>query len=193
MMKVLAINGSPNIKGNTVFLLNKALNAAKSEGAEVEMIHVSEAISELDKPFCIQCSSPCSKICYEGALLEEYYEKLKEADGIIIGSPVYFGTVTAQLKAFWDMTRALRSEKVLIDKIGAAITVGASKYGGQKTTIDTLHDMMLIQGMIIVGDALKEEDAGHQGVCGEKEVEKDQEVQKRSKILGRRVARLVKD
>ncbi|TDX51051.1 flavodoxin family protein [Orenia marismortui] len=191
-MRILGINGSPNPDGNTVVLLNKALEAANKEGVETKLIHVNKALSELKVPFCRQCSSPCSKACYEGTLLEDYYKLLAEADGIIIGSPVYFGTVTAQLKAFWDMTRDLRTNKALLNKIGATITVGASRYGGQETTVSTLQDMMLIQGMIIVGDGSEDTDAGHQGACGQKPTISDEAAHDRASILGKRVARLIK-
>jgi len=192
MMKLLAVNGSPNRNGNTAFLLTKALEAAQNEGVETELIHVRDALKELKEPFCVQCSSPCSKVCYKGTSLEEYYELLAEADGVILGSPVYFGTVTAQLKAFWDMTRALRSEKSLFNTIGGTITVGASRYGGQETTVNALHDMMMIQGMMIVGDGSEDTDMGHQGACSQRNAKDDLEGQKRAKILGQRIARLIK-
>ena len=91
------------------------------------------------------------------------FDLLRRADGILLGSPVYFGTVSAQLKSFWDKTRLLRREKYLINVVGGALAVGGSRFGGQETTLRALQDMMLCQGMIVVGDAHLEEDAGHQG------------------------------
>ncbi|WP_027338672.1 flavodoxin family protein [Halonatronum saccharophilum] len=191
-MKVLGINGSPNKNGNTVVLLEEALEGAKKEGAKVELIHIRDALKELNEPFCTHCSSPCLKVCYKGTLLEEQFEKLAQADGIILGSPVYFGTSSGQLKAFWDMTRALRSEKALFDTVGGAISVGASRYGGQETTIKALHDMMFIQGMLVVGDGIKEGNVGHQGACSQKPAKEDLEGKKQSKALGMRVVRVAK-
>ncbi len=186
-MLVLGLNGSPHKEGNVSFLLDIVLKAASEKGAEVEMVHVHEVMKEQEKPYCDACSSPCNKSCFKGTWLEEIFEKMSSADGLIIGSPVYFGTVSAQLKAFWDKTRALRSERALIGKVGAAVAVGASRFGGQETTLRTIHDMMLIQGMSIVAEGTRETDAGHQGVCGVKPTQKDLFAQERARILGWRI------
>lgn len=195
-MLIIGINGSPNKDGNTAYLLKVALKEAKRKGATTKVIQVMEALKGQKRPYCEACSSPCNKSCFENTSLEKAYELLRKADGILLGSPVYFGTVSAQLKAFWDKTRSLRSEKALVGKPGGAIAVGASRFGGQETTIRTLHDIMLIQGMSVVGDGTAEDDAGHQGVCGQKPVNEDTEAIKRAKILGRRIfaegCRLVK-
>ncbi|MCK8828065.1 flavodoxin family protein [Natroniella acetigena] len=191
-MKVIGINGSPHQDGNTSLMLTKALEGAKNEGAEVELINIATALEELEVPFCEHCSSPCTQVCYQGTLIEKHLDLLGAADGVIIGSPVYFGTVSGQLKAFWDLTRALRSEKSLINTVGGALAVGASRFGGQETTVRALQDMMLIQGMTVVGDGIVEDNAGHQGACGQKEVKEDQVAQQQAMILGKRVARVAK-
>ncbi len=186
-MLIVGVNGSPNKDGNTAYLINVALEEAKRRGAEIQVVHVVDALKNQKKPYCEACSSPCNKSCLKDTLLESAHELLKKADGIILGSPVYYGTVSAQLKAFWDKTRWIRTEKALVGKPGGAITVGASRFGGQETTIRTLHDMMLIQGMSVVGDGTFEDDAGHQGVCGQKPANEDIEAIKRTKILGKRI------
>jgi len=76
------------------------------------VLEVGELLNSVKNPFCVVCSNPCSGICYKGTKLEEAYEILKKADAIVMGSPVYFGSVSAQLKAFFDKTRKLRSEKL---------------------------------------------------------------------------------
>lgn len=186
-MLILAINGSPNREGNTAFLLNQILDEAKNNGAKVEMINVSDALEDQDKPYCDACSSPCNRSCIDGTELEKAFDLLEKADGIILGSPVYFGTVSAQMKAFWDKTRCIRSAKVLIGKFGGAVAVGASRFGGQETTVRALHDIMLIHGMNIIGDGSTGFDAGHQGVCGQKPVTEDQDAIKRAKVMGTRI------
>ena len=55
-------------------------------------------------------TNPCSGVCYKGTELEEAFELLEKADGVIFGSPVYFGTVSAQMKAFADKARGLRGK-----------------------------------------------------------------------------------
>ncbi|MGM0471644.1 MAG: flavodoxin family protein, partial [Bacillota bacterium] len=100
-MLILGINGSPNSNGNTRFLLDHGLDVAADEGAETKLIQPAAALDELDEPFCTACSQPCAQQCYAGTALEEQFELLDQADGILMGSPVYFGSVSGQLKAFW--------------------------------------------------------------------------------------------
>lgn len=191
-MLVVGINGSPNMDGNTKYLINTVLEEAKGQGAETKVLEVKELLNSVKNPFCVVCSNPCSGICYKGTKLEEAYETLKKADAIVMGSPVYFGSVTAQLKAFFDKTRKLRGEKAFYNKFACGVTVGASKYGGQETTMKALHDIMLVQGMIIVGDGYIDDDCGHHGVCSQKPADKDEFAIKRAKILGKRLVEVCK-
>ena len=85
--------------------------------------------------------------------MEKIRPKLAEADAIIVSSPVYFGTLSGQLKCLFDRTLPLRRDEFkLKDKLGAAIAIGRSRNGGQEYTIQTIHIWMHIQGMIVVGD-----------------------------------------
>lgn len=186
-MLLVCLNGSPNKKGNTKLLLETIAEKVKRLGSEVVILDVADLLNSLKQPFCVACSSPCSGECYKGSKLEEAFELLKKADGIIIGSPVYFGSVSGQIKAFFDKTRKLRSEKVLYNKVIAGVTVGASKYGGQETTMKAIHDMALVQGMIIVGDGFTEDDCGHHGVCAQKPSENDEFALKRAEIIAKRL------
>ncbi|TYQ15458.1 UNVERIFIED_CONTAM: multimeric flavodoxin WrbA [Acetivibrio alkalicellulosi] len=186
-MLIIGLNGSPNKNGNTVFLINSVFDKLKELGAETKIFHIQELLDSAKHNFCIACSNPCSGVCFKNTKLDDAYEELKKADGILFGSPSYFGTVTAQLKAFFDKTRMLRSEKALYNKVAAAVSVGGSKYGGQETTIKALHDIMLVQGMIIVGDGYNEDDCGHHGVCAHRPAEKDDYAIKRANILAKRM------
>lgn len=186
-MKIIGINGSPRDKSNTRFLLVKALDECQNKGAKTEIFDAMEILDDQEVPFCEHCSRPCNKSCYTGKKLEKVFEKLSAADGIILASPVYFGSVSAQLKAIWDMSRAVRTEHALVGKIGAAIAVGASTYGGQETTIRTLHDMLLVQGMTIVGNGVKGIDVGHQGVAAKEKVFKDKRAIQDAQNIGKRV------
>lgn len=186
-MLIVGINGSPNKKGSTCRLIEEALQAAKDQGAQIEMIQISECLEDLTNPFCVVCSSPCVGVCSEGSKLGDAFELLRKADGIIMGSPVYFGTISAQLKAFWDMTRFLRTEKALINKVGGAVTTGGARFGGQETTIKAIHDMFLVQGLILVGDGHEDADAGHHGACAQGPSDKDANALNRARILGKRI------
>ena len=191
-MLIVGLNGSPQKEGNTWFLLKEALKAAEGLGAQTEIMHVTSATDELKIPFCNNCTNPCQGVCYKNKKLGELLETLKKADGIIMGSPVYFGSVSGQLKSFWDKTRHLRKDKFFLNTVGGAMAVGGSRFGGQETTIKAIHDMMLVQGMLLVGDGYKDDDAGHQGVCAQKPAAEDTLAIKRAQIMGKRVAEVAK-
>lgn len=187
MLLILGLNGSPNKDGNTRFLLNKVLETASILGAETQILQVDDLVRSAKHPFCTVCSNPCSGVCFKGTELAEAYELLKRADGVIIGSPTYFGTVSAQLKAFFDKTRMLRRDKGLYNVVAAGVTVGGSKYGGQEATMKALHDIMLVHGMIIVGDGYIEKDCGHHGVIAQRPAQSDDFALTRVELLGKRM------
>lgn len=192
-MYILAVNGSPNREGNTAFLLQEVLAAAREEGVDGKLFHVMDALRGQKNPFCMACSSPCKEACHsKDAGLKELCDALEAAAAVVLGSPVYFGTVSAQLKAVWDKTRAIRSRRTLVGKPAAAVSVGAARFGGQETTLKALHDMLLVQGMSLVGEGTRDEDAGHQGVCAQRPAAEDPFAVERARILGRRLAQEVK-
>ncbi len=186
-LNVIAINGSPNEKGNTAYLLQEALNECKNMGAITQIISCQQMIKRHKMPFCIACSSPCLGKCYESSELEKAFKAISMADGLIVGSPVYFGTVTAQLKAVWDKGRKIRSEKKLMNVVGGAIAVGAARFGGQETTMRAIQDMFLAQGMLVVGDGYYLDDCGHLGAAGQNPAWEDENAVERARILGKRI------
>lgn len=191
-MLFVVLNGSPNKNGNTAALLKKACEVIESQGSEVVLLNASDIINRLKTPFCTACTNPCSGQCYAGTPLEEAFQLMSRADGIIMGSPVYFCTVSGQMKAFWDKTRQLRGKKALLNTIGGAVAVGASRFGGQETTLRALHDIMLCHGMTVVGDGFVEADCGHHGGCAQRPADQDAEAHKRVAILARRVHEVAK-
>jgi multimeric flavodoxin WrbA len=186
-MLIVALNGSTNKNGNTKFLLGKVLEKAEVLGAETDILDINELLNTAKYPFCTVCSSPCSGVCYKGTKLNDAFELMRRADGIVFGSPVYFGSISGQLKAFFDKTRKLRGEKAFYNKVAAGVTVATSKYGGQETTMKALHDIMLVHGMIIVGDGFSEDDCGHHGVCAHRPANDDDNAVRRAEILGKRL------
>ncbi len=185
--KIIGINGSPHKNGNTAFLINEALDSCRKLGASTHILHCQQIIKDQKNPFCVACSSPCTGKCMEGNEISKAYALISQAEGLIIGSPVYFGTVSAQLKAFWDKSRTLRSGKKLLNVVGGAITIGASRFGGQETTLRAIQDMMFVQGMIVVGDGFHEDDCGHMGGAGQRPANEDDNAINRSRILGKRI------
>ncbi|MGI5912079.1 MAG: flavodoxin family protein [Syntrophomonadaceae bacterium] len=184
---IIAINGSPNRDGNTSFLLQQALAESTQRGANTEILFCREILQDQSNPFCVNCSSPCSGKCYNNKKLAKAYSLMSKADALILGSPVFFGTISAQLKAFFDKSRLLRTEKRLINVIGGAVVVGASRFGGQETTMRAMHDIMLVHGMLIVGDGYIEDDCGHMGVGAQRPSSEDENAIRRSRILGKRI------
>ena len=120
-------------------------------------------------------------------MVEEIFEKMSNADAILIGSPVYFGSVSAQLKALFDKGRKIRGQKTLIGKKIMAFSVGASKYGGQELTINTIHNLALVQGMTILGDGDNEFDAGHHGVAAQRPAKDDISANQRIDVAVNRI------
>ena len=101
-MKVLAFNGSPRKKWNTATLLEKALEGAASQGAETELIH----LYDLNYKGCISCFACKTKggksygRCAVKDDLTPIFKKIEAADAIILGSPIYYGTVSGEMKSF---------------------------------------------------------------------------------------------
>jgi len=108
------------------------------------------------------------------------------SDGIIAGSPVYYGTMAAELKAVFDKFVGLRNR--MENKVGAAFATSGHHSGGKETTLISIIQAMLINGMIVVGDPL--DAGGHYGVaCAGAP---DERTRRDAAKLGRRVALLVK-
>lgn len=190
MVKIIGMVGSPRENGNTSFLVKTALKSAEDAGAETELINLGSA--EIEP--CVACD--ICKATGECAIyddMREISEKLADVDGIILGSPVYFGGVTSQMKMFMDRSRPLRASFKLRDKVCGAIAVGASRNGGQETTISSMHEFLLIQDAIIVGDGAPAAHYGGTGVGGPVGSTQNDDVgMETSKNLGKRVAELAK-
>ncbi len=103
-MKVMAFNGSPRKKWNTAILLEKALEGAASKGAETELIH----LYDLNFKGCISCFSCKTKggksygKCAVKDDLTPLFRKIEKTDAIILGSPIYFGTVAGEMRSFME-------------------------------------------------------------------------------------------
>ena len=133
-MKILGLSCSPRKQGNTMILMEETLNSAKNEGAEVELYSVA---GKNIKP-CDGCWA-CEKTsrCHIKDDMQELYEKILQADGIIFGTPVYFYSMTAQAKAVIDRTIVFHSpERSLANKVGGVIVTA-----GSQGTTDALKDL----------------------------------------------------
>ena len=186
-MKIVAVNGSFNKNGNTYYMLNEILGICKKNGAEVEIISAAEAIEDAKTPFCTCCSTPCSKVCYKGSLLDEAYKKIEEADAVIFGSPVFFGSMSAQLKAFFDKTREVRARKAWVGIPAGVVSVGGSKYGGQEATMNAIQDSLFISGMTVFGSGYFDTDGGQMGIGAHRPACDDEFARGRIESMAKRV------
>lgn len=151
-VNILGISGSPRPNGNTDRMLHYCLEAAKEiEGVSIDFVDLRGKLSG-----CIDCDkcpiNPPQKYCLLNDKMEEIYPKLIKADGIILGSPTYFGTVTAQMKAFMDRCRPMgRAGALLRYKVGGGLAVGACRSGGQEKALGTMVDYFILTGLLPVG------------------------------------------
>ena len=191
-MKIVALNGSPKKDGNTAYLLKLMGDVIKAEGIDFELISVQEALMSVKVPFCINCKAKCDGACFTNTLLEELFIKMKEADGLILGSPVYFGSMSAQMKALFDKSRGLRAEEAFLGKPGVCVASGFSQSGGQETTIKAMQDMMAVHGMTIVNDGYTDFGAGHLGVRSYRDSREDEFAKTRAKSAALRLVHEVR-
>jgi multimeric flavodoxin WrbA len=150
-MKVLGMSGSPRSGGNTELLIRTALKEFESEGIETEFISLADreirpcdgcaACVGMDPPACVQDDEG-----FEGII-----EAFREADGVLVGSPVYFGSATPQTMSVLDRVGyvSYRNDKFLRRKVGAAIVV--ARRAGQNFTFAQLNYFFLINEMFIPG------------------------------------------
>lgn len=142
-MKILLINGSPKKEGNTYIALNEVQKTLEAEGIETELIHVGhKAIRG-----CIACNK-CVELgkCVMDDIVNEVATKFKEADGIVLGSPVYYASPNGTLLSFLDrLFYSTPFDKSM--KVGAAVAV--ARRGGTTATFDVLNKYFTISNMPI--------------------------------------------
>lgn len=146
-MKVLLINGSPKSNGNTFIALNEVSKSLNAEGVDTEIIHVG-ANSIRGCLACGQCNT--LKECVMHDIVNEVLAKLKEADGLIIGSPVYYASPAGTLISFLDrLFFSSKFDKTM--KVGASVAV--ARRGGTTATFDVLNKYFTISNMPIVSSS----------------------------------------
>lgn len=147
-MKVLGINGSHRPGKGTAALLQAALDSAAEGGASTELVE----LAQLDIEFCIGCNACLGRTsCTLSDDMNDLYEKMLDADAILLASPDYFGTVSARMKNFMDRTRPFHMvENVLAGKVGGALaTAGLNNCGGEGA-LALMDQWFATQGMLAV-------------------------------------------
>lgn len=140
-MKVLMINGSPHAKGNTYTALHEMEKIFEENGIETELVTVgNQAVRG-----CVACLSCREKgKCVFDDIVNELAPKFEQADGLVVGSPVYYASANATLIAVLDrLFYSTGFDKTM--KVGAA--VAAARRGGLTSTFDELNKYFTISGM----------------------------------------------
>jgi multimeric flavodoxin WrbA len=147
-VRLLGISGSPR-EASTAFVIKEGLKyAAKKFNAQTEYF----SLQNKDIKFCSHCDYCVreKKGCVHEDAMVEAYDKMEEADAFIIGTPVYNGSISGQLKTFLDRCRALvaKNPRALENKVGAGVAVGGDRLGGQELALLTIHSFYLANRMI---------------------------------------------
>lgn len=181
-MKVLLINGSPKANGNTATALKEMERTFREEGVETEIIHVgNQSIRG-----CIACGK-CYQTgkCVFDDLVNEIAVKFQKADGLVVGSPVYYASANATLVALLHrLFYSTHFDKTM--KVGAAVV--AARRGGLSSTFDELNKFFTISGMPIASSRYW--NSIHGGAPGE--AEQDLEGLLVMRTLARNMAFLMK-
>ena len=140
-MKVSIINGSPHAEGNTARALSEMEAVFEKEGFSVETV----LVGQITAPGCRGCGACATlKKCAIDDMANELAEKLREADGVVIGSPVYYAAPNGTLVALLDrLFYSSRFDKRM--KVGASVAV--ARRGGCSSTFDQLNKYFTISGM----------------------------------------------
>lgn len=140
-MKVLLVNGSPRVNGNTYTALKEMEQVFAQEGIETEIIQIGNKSIR----GCIACGAcaKTGKCCFEDAVNETAH-KFEEADGLVLGSPVYYASANATLIAYLDrLFCSTQFDKTM--KVGASVV--CARRGGTTATFDELNKYFTISGM----------------------------------------------
>jgi multimeric flavodoxin WrbA len=150
-VKILGVSCSPRKNGNTDTLVHTAIDAAQIAGAEVEFYGLSgKAINFCDG--CLACRTKGE--CHIKDDMQDLFKKMWQADGILVGTPVYFWNVAAQTKALIDRTYSFvyTPQRPLRNKAAGAIV--ALGRNGSSEAISTLNSFFTGHRMVIIGNAI---------------------------------------
>lgn len=187
-MKVTGFNCSPNRDGNTFTAINKVLGPIEEEGIRTEIVQVSE------RPIygcrsCYVCARTGEGFCMiDSDIFNDCLKKMYEADGIIIGSPVYFGSVSTQAKALIDRAGlcAINGGYLLKRKVCAGVL--AARRQGAVTALNQINNLFLLNQAIIPCSVYWNMGIGLQ----KGEIEDDSEGLDTFRVLGENMAWLLK-
>ncbi len=152
-MKIVAFNGSPRRNGNTSILIDEMFKIFHNEGIDTEIIQLGNKTVH-GCTACGKCREIQDKKCHiKNDHLNLSIEKMIEADGIILGSPVYFSDVTPEIKALMDVSGYVTRGNGHLLKRKVAAGIVSVRRGGALPTFDTMNRFFLINQMIVPGSS----------------------------------------
>ena len=180
-MKVLLLNGSPHDNGTTFRALSEVANTLNENGIETEILTVG------DKQIsgCSVCGG-CSRAdkCVKNDIVNDVIEKINEADGVVVGSPVYYASINGTLKSLLD--RVFFAKKSFAGKPAAAVAV--ARRAGTTATLDIINKYFMISNMPVVASQYWNMVFG----SNSKQAEQDEEGLQTLRVLGENMAWLIK-
>ena len=181
-MKVLIINGSPRVDGNTSIAVNEMVKIFEKEGVEAEVVQIGTK----DVRGCIACNSCGEKgKCVFDDVVNEIAPKFEAADGLVLASPVYYASANATLIACLDrLFYSTHFDKTM--KVGASVVV--ARRGGLSATFDELNKYFTISGMPVASSQYW--NSVHGRLAGE--AEQDLEGLYNMRVLARNMTFLMK-
>ncbi|GAA0778787.1 flavodoxin family protein [Clostridium subterminale] len=187
-MKVVAFNGSPKKDGNTYKSIEIVAKELEKENIEVEIIHVGNKVIR----GCLACGG-CSRNKNEKCVIDkdevnEWIVKMKEADGIILGSPVHYSAIAGTMKSFLDRAFLVTSvnDSMLRHKVGASVV--AVRRSGGVPVFDQLNNYINYSEMLMPTSNYWNVAYGRT----ENEVLQDSEGMQIMRVLGKNMAWLMK-
>ena len=186
-MKVLGINGSPREGGNTEILMRTVFGELEAAGVETELVRIG------GRPFrgcvaCRRCFENRDRRCVlEGDPLNELVAKMADADGILLGSPVYYTDVTSEMKGFLDRAGLVSGANGGLFRRKAGAAVLAVRRGGATHAFDTLNHWLHMMQTYLVGASYWNMGYG----MNPGDVAEDQEGMENMRVLGRNMAWLL--
>ena len=184
-MKVLGINSSARKDGNTAILINKVFEVLKQYDIETELIQLADQVLEPCKA-CWACGGR-ENCVHKKDNFQDIFEKMKKADGILLGSPVYSANISANMQALLERAAVVgdMNPGLFTHKVGAAVT--AARRGGALQAIDAMNHFFLNHEMFVAGSTYW--NMGYGQPAGD--VEKDKEALDNMENLGRNIACLL--
>lgn len=180
-MKVVAINGSPRANGNTQILLEAVMEEIQKGGVETQMVHIGGLLWR-GCSGCGKCGEVTEPNCvYVDDIFNECFHYVLQAQGLLLGSPVYTSDVTTSMKAFLERAATVRRLHGNLFKYKVAAGIVAARRAGFLHAFDTLNHFFLNGHMIVPGSSYWNLGVG----CNVGEVKQDEEGMSSLHHLGR--------